>query len=277
MINNFLFWSLLIGIILANFQDIKRREIDNWLNLLIFITGAIYLLTTSILTKNCLLLFYFLITFIGIFLLSNILYYSNTFAGGDYNLLIALTPFFVKENINLIISNIILYLFLLIFSGSIYGIIYSSYLYLKNKKMVNKKLKQEFKKIKLKWFFVASIITIPLFLINFILILIPIIIILAPTLYLIAKILQEIALTKKINTKDLKQGDWLAKDIKLKNNQIIKSDFQGITNEQIKTLQKQKKQITIKEGIPFAPAFLIAYLLYFFFYGSLINYLIFLF
>ena len=28
----FLFWVFLIGIGIASFQDLKRREVDNWLN-----------------------------------------------------------------------------------------------------------------------------------------------------------------------------------------------------------------------------------------------------
>ena len=147
MVNSFLIGVISFGLILAIIQDIKRKEIDNWLNLLIFISGTIYILIESIITKEYFILFYFLMTFIGIFLLANILYYSNIFAGGDYHLLIALTPLFVTTQFNLIFSNIFLFLILLIFSGSFYSLFFSIFLYFKNFKKIKEETKKELRKI----------------------------------------------------------------------------------------------------------------------------------
>ncbi|MFA5484666.1 MAG: A24 family peptidase [Candidatus Pacearchaeota archaeon] len=276
MINSFLIGVISFGLVLAIIQDIKRREIDNWLNLLIFISGAIYLILKSLITKEYLILIYFLITFVGVFLLANILYYSNIFAGGDYHLLIALTPLFVTNQIKLVFSNIILFLILLIFSGSIYGLLFLIFLYFKNFKKIKEEIRKEFIKNKIKLFLVLSILTTPLTFINNTLILVPILLLITPVLFSIAKILQEKVLTKKINVKDLKQGDWLASNIKIKN-RIIKSDFKGISLKELELIQKSKKSVTIKEGIPFAPAFAIAFVCYLLFKDNLITYLLFLF
>lgn len=276
MINSFLIGVISFGLVLAIIQDIKRREIDNWLNLLIFISGAIYLILESLITKEYLIIIYFLITFVGVFLLANILYYSNIFAGGDYHLLIALTPLFVTNQIKLVFSNIILFLILLIFSGSIYGLLFLIFLYFKNFKKIKEEIRKEFIKNKIKLFLVLSILTTPLTFINNTLILVPILLLITPVLFSIAKILQEKVLTKKINVKDLKQGDWLASNIKIKN-RIIKSDFKGISLKELELIQKSKKSVTIKEGIPFAPAFAIAFVCYLLFKDNLITYLLFLF
>ena len=58
MVNSFLIGVISFGLILAIIQDIKRKEIDNWLNLLIFISGTIYILIESIITKEYFILFY---------------------------------------------------------------------------------------------------------------------------------------------------------------------------------------------------------------------------
>jgi len=276
MVNSFLIGVISFGLILAIIQDIKRKEIDNWLNLLIFISGTIYILIESIITKEYFILFYFLMTFIGIFLLANILYYSNIFAGGDYHLLLALTPLFVTTQFNLIFSNIFLFLILLIFSGSFYGLFFSIFLYFKNFKKIKEETKKELRKNKIKFFLIISIITTPLIFINSLLILIPILLILTPFLFSIAKVLQEKVLTKKISVKNLKVGDWLAEDIEI-NKELIKSDFKGISLKELRLIQKQKKFIIIKEGIPFAPAFIIAFILYLIFRSQLITYFLFLF
>src|SRR3990167_6413488 len=41
---SFLFLVFFAGLIVATFQDLKRREVDNWLNLILFFTGVSYFL-----------------------------------------------------------------------------------------------------------------------------------------------------------------------------------------------------------------------------------------
>jgi prepilin signal peptidase PulO-like enzyme (type II secretory pathway) len=62
----------------------------------------------------------------------------------------------------------------------------------------------------------------------------------------------------KIPTIDLREGDWLYKDVKL-GKQIIKSNWEGLSNKEIKKLQKLR-EVWIKKGIPFVPVFLLAFL-----------------
>ncbi|MDD4563777.1 MAG: hypothetical protein PHF09_02800, partial [Candidatus Nanoarchaeia archaeon] len=141
---------------------------------------------------------------------------------------------------------------------------------------IKEETKKELRKNKIKFFLITSIITIPLIFISSLLILIPILLILTPFLFSIAKVLQEKVLTKKISVKNLKVGDWLAEDIEI-NKELIKSDFKGISLKELRLIQKKKKFIIIKEGIPFAPAFIIAFILYLIFRSQLITYFLFLF
>ena len=48
----FLVWFYLIGIIIATLQDLKRREVDNWLNLFLMVGGIIFVSYGAILGKN---------------------------------------------------------------------------------------------------------------------------------------------------------------------------------------------------------------------------------
>ena len=43
MMFNFLFWLFLVGIIVACLQDLKRREVDDWLNLFLIISSASFI------------------------------------------------------------------------------------------------------------------------------------------------------------------------------------------------------------------------------------------
>ena len=38
----FLFWLFFVGIIIACTQDLKRREVDNWLNLFLLMTSLVF-------------------------------------------------------------------------------------------------------------------------------------------------------------------------------------------------------------------------------------------
>ena len=57
---------------------------------------------------------------------------------------------------------------------------------------------------------------------------------------------------------------WLAEDVKV-GRKTIRADWEGISLENIKLLKKAgKSKVRIKQGIPFVPAFLIAFILYYF-------------
>ncbi|MDH3353368.1 MAG: hypothetical protein OEL87_02885 [Nanoarchaeota archaeon] len=69
-------------------------------------------------------------------------------------------------------------------------------------------------------------------------------------------------MVKEISGKELREGDWLVDDIKIKG-KIISADWDGLSLEDIELLKKKKK-VKIKEGLPFVPAFFIAFLIYVF-------------
>ena len=67
-------------------------------------------------------------------------------------------------------------------------------------------------------------------------------------------------MVKQISSKDLVEGDWLYTKIKV-GNKVIEPNWQGLTVKQVKLLKKTKRKIWVKEGIPFVPAFLFAFII----------------
>ena len=86
-------------------------------------------------------------------------------------------------------------------------------------------------------------------------------------LYNYARAVDESCMVKKIKAKFLREGDWLYRDLRL-GRKIIKADWDGLTKEQIKLIQKKKKSVLIKQGIPFSPVFLISFLILFYLWKS---------
>jgi hypothetical protein len=81
-------------------------------------------------------------------------------------------------------------------------------------------------------------------------------------LYVFAKGLETVSMIRDVSGSELREGDWLVDDVKVKG-KTIKSDWDGLSLEDIKLL-KGKKKVKIKDGLPFVPAFLIAFLGYVF-------------
>jgi len=71
---------------------------------------------------------------------------------------------------------------------------------------------------------------------------------------------------KYVEPNRLTEGDWIAKEIKYNGKYICGPKDLGIERKQINELiklynQKKIKRILIKEGIPFVPSFLMAFVI----------------
>ena len=66
-------------------------------------------------------------------------------------------------------------------------------------------------------------------------------------------------MVKNVSVNKLVEGDWIVGDIKIKGKYICGPKDLGISMTQISLLRKNHvKEVLVKEGIPFVPAFLIA-------------------
>ncbi len=274
MISGFLFWLFLIGILIASFQDLKRREIDNWLNLFLVFASLSFVIFKSIFDNSPLLVLHSGFFLLVMFIFANLFYYGRVFAGGDAKLLFAMTLFFLDASYYVTFTNIFTFIFLLMISGSVYGLGYSLFLYSKDFKKVNLEMKKQYRNPFFMYFFMVGVAFFIIGFVKWFFIPLSIIFLFLPLIYIFSKGLEKVSMIKSISGKELREGDWLVNDVSVKG-KLIRADWDGLSSEEV-DLMKNLKNVKIKDGLPFAPAFLIAFLAYFFlrtkFLGILINF-----
>lgn len=325
----FLFALAIVWVVFASLQDLKKREVANWISFSLLIFGLVYRAIYSIIFEKTSLVFFFysliflllifvsayfidylvrknnkkeyvsailtcsllvlLITFdfatnyfhsiflkagleffyLGVlglaifFVVSHALYYARVFAGGDAKLLISLgVIFFISGNIyeNIFYSGF--FIFLMIFLGAIYSIIYSFFIFFNNRKKAFSELKNQV--INNKIFFISYYCFFFIFLMffyymNMSLFMIPLFFM--PLLFVYAKAFENSCMNSYVNSRELTVGDWLFENVKV-GNKIIKPNWEGLDEDELRLLKKYNKQVLVKQGIPFVPAFLFAIILF---------------
>jgi prepilin signal peptidase PulO-like enzyme (type II secretory pathway) len=94
-------------------------------------------------------------------------------------------------------------------------------------------------------------------------------------LFHVAKAVEKKAFIKKISVDKLVPGDWLAEDIKNKKVVLIavKDLKTGLEKKHLKQIKKEGiKHVTVKEGIPFVPSFLLGYVATIYLYEPIVSY-----
>ena len=265
MVFGFLFWLFLVGIIVASFQDLKRREVDNWLNLFLLVSGFIFIFYKAIFNGNINIIFQAGLALVAMFMFMNMFYYGRVFAGGDAKLLVAMTVFFVGNSFGLTLINIGIFLLFLMLSGSIYGLVYSLVLYIRDFKEVNKEVSKimirEWDGI-VRWVLFGACILMLMGFAKILFFFLGVFGVLIMFLFISAKALENVSMVRYVSGSNLREGDWLVNDIKV-GKKTIKADWEGLSLENVELL-KNKKKVKIKGGLPFVPAFLIAFLGYVF-------------
>jgi len=89
-------------------------------------------------------------------------------------------------------------------------------------------------------------------------------------LYRFAVVLDCTIFKSSVQVSKLKEGDVLAEDLKLKSTTLSGKLFIGLTGEQIKLIKKEKKHVSIKEGIRYGPTFFLSILFTWFFGNSIL-------
>lgn len=252
----------LVWIVFASVQDLRMREVANWANfsLIVFALGFRFFWS---LFNGSFDFFYFGLMGLGIFfVLGNLFYYGRLFAGGDAKLLIALGPilgFSLIFRENVLIYFKFVFVFLLV--GALYGLIWSFCLVLNNFKVFRKDFVSQFRKKRLLFWSIWFLSVVSMFfgILDFFLLLLGVLLFFFPLLYIYAKVVDRSFMIKTLPGKDLREGDWLYKDVKI-GNQTIKANWEGISLKELNLLKKLKS-VKIREGIPFVPVFLISYIL----------------
>jgi len=260
----FLWVLALVYIAFAVIQDIKTHEIADWLNFSLIVFALGFRLFYSLFQGEFSFFYNGLIGLVVFFLVGNLFYYGKIFAGGDAKLMIALGAV-IPLQISFIenIQNFMSFIFIFLVIGFCYIIISSLFLMIRNFKDFKKEFLKQFHKNK-KLLIIMTVISIVFLMLGFlesILFVFGLLILFSIYLYLYSKSIDEVCMVKTVLSKDLTEGDWLYKSLKI-GKYTIKANWDGLTKEDIKKIIKKYKKVTIKRGVPFSPTFLISFILF---------------
>ena len=264
-----IFLLVLAGIFVTagSIEDIKKREVENWISFSLIIFALGFRLFWSLFNGDSFVsfnnLFYQGVIGLIIFaIIGHLFYYGRVFAGGDAKLMIALgailpLSYSFKENF----YGYALFLFLFLMVGSVYGLIWSFVLVLRNKKSFAKEFRKNIKKnmrIIIIIYIISALLLI--FGIHFrILFSFGVLFAIYPLVLIYARSVDEACMIKKVSTNKLVEGDWLYKNVILRKGNkrvgLIKSTWEGLSNKEIELLRKKMKFVDLREGIPFVPVF----------------------
>lgn len=295
----FLVFAGTLGLILGTITDFQKREVADWINYGMIFTGISIRLIYSLIFNEFWFLFFGLAALGVTFLFGLLMYYTGQWGGGDCKMIMGLgalfgtTPFFfnlnwdfiswvLPFNLNYNASFIYHFLFNSFFVGSIYGIFWSFFLLFRNRHSCKKKFIEIMKTSTIKLtliatfsFFVFGYSFLYFTQTNDLLLQVLLwMIFVLPLLFVFVKTVESAGMIKMMKIKDLTEGEWIVEDVIVDGNRITGPKDLGISYKQIqklKSFQKKGKiqEVKVKIGIPFVPAFLIAFFITAF-YGNIL-------
>ena len=255
----------IVWIAAAVIQDLKSREVANWINFSLVIFALAYRSFYWIFSGEQM---FFLSGILGLaifFIVAHLFYYLRLFAGGYAKLLIALGA--ILPTAGGYYENALIMLFfilVLLAGGGVYSFCYSILLSFISWNKFLKEFKVQVRKNAF-YLVIAAIVsavlaTFSMFSGDFVSALASVLIILISALYVYVKAVESACLIYEVSPDKLSEGDWLASELIVKGRKI-NPFWEGISQEEIEFIKKNyKSKVKIKGGVPFTPAFLIAFI-----------------
>jgi Flp pilus assembly protein protease CpaA len=267
----FLLVAVGVWVLAASIRDLQVREVPNWLSFSLIIFALGFRFFYSLFSGAEWVFFYQGLIGLGIFfVLGNAFYYGRVFAGGDAKLLIALGSVLgLTSSFSLNWKYYFLFVLLVLFIGSIYGIIWSVFLSVKNFSKFRRKVGEVFYKNK-KMFYLMMIPGVLSLMLGFLesyFLILGILFLIFPLLYVYAKSVDDVSMIKKIKVDKLTEGDWLVGDVRVGKGKV-KQSWEGLSKKDIELIRKYHKSVEIRQGIPFVPVFLISFIIFVWVYYS---------
>jgi Flp pilus assembly protein protease CpaA len=214
-----------------------------------------------------------------------LMFYTGQWGGGDSKMLMGLGAVIGLDVMSLRTQFLSGFMINALLAGAAYGLLWSVYLAFRDRKKFIKELRKIIsakKIIKLKYFLIALVIglTASSFAVKdvgfkVILLTLAFVSLLTFYLWVFVKAIEKSSMYKLVEPSKLTEGDWIVKNIYFKKQRICGPKDLGIEKRQIKKLvglyrEKKIGRILIKEGIPFVPSFLIAFIITFMFGNPII-------
>lgn len=269
-----------IALLIGSFTDLKTREVPDWLNYGLVISGASLNLLFSVIYSNPSFFINSIIGLLIFFGVAYIMFYAGQWGGGDSKMLIGLGAV-MGIDVSLKTSQFLFDFFInALFIGALYGLLWSLFLAFKNRQ----KFWKEFSRIlgnksivnAKKFILIALVLLFIIFVLieayflKILMLSLAFLVLTTFYLWIFVKAIEKSCMYRLIEPSRLTEGDWIVNDVVVKGKYITGPKELGISKSQIRRLvefyKKRKiKKILIKEGIPFVPSFLIAFIVTFFF------------
>jgi prepilin peptidase CpaA len=272
---------ILVGLALGSYTDLKTREIPDTLSFSLIFLGLATALGASIFFWSYKPLLTAALGFAAGAAVSLLAYYTGQWGGGDAKILMGIGSLI---GVNVFAPGkefplLGLFLINLVLMGAAFGLLWILGLAARNWHKFREAFREARRKTNIVWLRVALLSLVVIFTViafvfrpNFIIITFTYLLLVFAALFLylsiIIRTVEKTCLIKKIKTYRLTEGDWIVEKIKFKSRKEDRDAGKyiytktGITLEGIKLLKKSgKKTITVKEGMPFLPSFLLAYIL----------------
>ena len=273
-----------IALIIGSITDLKNREVPDYVSYSLIFFAFASAIMYSIIQWSYIPIAQTAMGFIVGLIIAYTMFYLGQWGGGDSKLIMGLGAalgfnlfaLFGEKNYWLLI-----FLFLTVIVGAVYGLFWSIALAIKHHREFRKALialshKKHIliiRRIALVLLIVFTIVTFFFVPQEFRLIIFSFIAVVFFMFYiwLFVKVIELGCMVKDVSVSKLTEGDWIYKNIKIGKKYLAGPKDLGISREQITLLKKyvklgKIKKVTIKEGIPFIPAFLIAFILVLAFY-----------
>ena len=265
----FLFAIVAIWSVVAAVQDVRRSEVSNWLNYSLLAIVLAYRAFYAVFNSDVMFFVYGILGFFIFFILGYVFYYTRAFGGGDVKLLYGIGAALPFGSLSDVLSVSFVFVFVLLFIGVLYSLGYSAFLLRSRWKGFRESFSSHWKRHR--FAAVLSIlvgIAILVFSLYYRVGMIGgfmfLILVVFPILFIYIKAVDD-NMTRVVNWRNLQEGDWLEKGVKL-GKRVIKKSVYGLDLEEIALLRKAKKNVLIKQGVKFVPAILLTWIIMVFFY-----------
>lgn len=255
----------IVVLFIASYTDFRKREVPDWLNYgLIFAVLGIRTIFSFELGWN--ILISGALGFLVCFLLALLFYYTNQWGGGDSKLLMAMGALIgINYPLNQNSWNLLFFFLALLLFGAIYGVFFLVYTAIAKRKIFLPRFKEILKQYRVIHYIMMGLTAFGLILSFFYLVFLPLAIFPLAFFYLLSFVsaVEKKCFLKNISPKLLTEGDWLANDLFANGKKLMEKKTLEIDDlKKIRNWHSEGKieSVMIREGIPFVPSFLIAYL-----------------
>lgn len=259
-----------VALAVGSYTDIKTREVPDWVNYSLIFLGIGLRLLYSAMTGEWMFLLEGAIGLGAFFSLAMFMFYAGQWGGGDSKMLMGIGAL---VGLGLDFDHmpvLLIFLVNLLLVGAFYGLLWSIILAVANRKKFGKafsEINEKARAIRRAVMVATIIILIPAIIARGIplkvsFLLLALITMASYYMWILARAVEKSCMYRLVNPKELTEGDWIAKEIKVKGKLICGPKDLGIEKKQIRKLIRLKvDKVLVKDGIPFVPSFLIAFII----------------